>query len=118
MATLKESLEVRREEILRSLRGIQLESRCLKSDYPQDSAEKSATDYSKEFLFEYGSAQRRRLQMIESALRRLGKGTFGICSSCGEEINPKRLQVVPWAQFCMSCQERAEHDELSEVRIA
>jgi DnaK suppressor protein len=117
-ATLRATLEARREEILRSLRGIQLESRSLNRDCPQDSAEQSTTDYSREFLFEYSNAQRRRLQMVEAALRRIEDGAFGICLVCGEAINPKRLRAVPWTQLCVSCQERLERGELLQLRTA
>ncbi len=118
MAAWRSELEARREEIQRSLRGIQMESRSLTRDCPQDSAEQSATDYSKEFLIEYSNAQRRRLQVVEGALRRMEDGTFGLCAACEEEINPKRLQAVPWTQLCVSCQEKLERGELAELLTA
>jgi DnaK suppressor protein len=45
------------------------------------------------------------LRDLEAALRRLDAGNFGICQSCGEAIAPKRLAAVPWARFCIPCQE-------------
>jgi len=48
------------------------------------------------------------LRETRSALARLEKGTFGSCLNCEEEINPKRLSAVPWASFCIQCQEEAE----------
>ena len=42
-----------------------------------------------------------RLREVRSALRRIESGTFGICSGCEEDINPKRLAAIPWAPFCM-----------------
>ncbi len=38
--------------------------------------------------------------------------TFGQCISCGEEINPKRLEAVPWTRFCIECQEKMEKGQL------
>ncbi len=118
LATLRASLKIRREEILRSLRGFQHESRSLNPDCPQDPAEQCAAAYSKEFLFEYSNAQRQRLRAVEAALGRIEDGTFGQCAACEEEINPRRLQAVPWAQLCVSCQEKLERGELAEVRVA
>ena len=53
----------------------------------------------------------RCLRQIEEALRRLDKGEYGICANCEEEIGPKRLRAVPWAQFCLKCQEIADQSE-------
>lgn len=46
------------------------------------------------------------LRDIQQALRRLDRGTFGICQECNQPISPKRLDAVPWATFCVPCQER------------
>jgi DnaK suppressor protein len=56
----------------------------------------------------------RRLRQIEGALRRLGKGEYGICATCEEEIGPKRLRALPWAQFCLKCQEIADRSECAD----
>jgi DnaK suppressor protein len=49
-----------------------------------------------------------RLHEVQSALRRIAAGTFGICVECGESINPKRLVAVPWASSCIVCQKAAD----------
>lgn len=49
-----------------------------------------------------------RLREVRTALRRVYAGTFGICAGCEENINPKRLAAVPWALFCIVCQEAAD----------
>jgi DnaK suppressor protein len=54
------------------------------------------------------SRTRQKLASIQSALDRLARGEFGICEKCEEEIPLKRLQAVPWASYCVPCQERME----------
>ena len=49
-----------------------------------------------------------RLREVRRALVRIHAGTFGVCESCEEDINPKRLAAVPWASFCIVCQEAIE----------
>jgi DnaK suppressor protein len=49
-----------------------------------------------------------RLREVRAALGRMDEGTFGICVSCDESINLKRLAAVPWASFCIACQELAD----------
>ena len=50
------------------------------------------------------------LRNVRLALRRLEDGSFGTCLHCEEEISPKRLAAVPWAAFCIQCQEQADHN--------
>jgi len=48
---------------------------------------------------------------VETAIGLLETGEYGICQECGEPINPKRLEAIPWTTLCVRCQE--DHDELS-----
>jgi RNA polymerase-binding transcription factor len=52
-----------------------------------------------------------RLRDVRDALRRIHAGTFGICAGCDEHINPRRLAAVPWASFCIVCQEAADRGQ-------
>ena len=47
-----------------------------------------------------------KLRLVEEALNRLASGEYGICLECEEQIAPKRLCAVPWALYCVECQER------------
>ncbi len=47
----------------------------------------------------------RMLKDIERSLRQLAEGTYGLCEGCGEEISSNRLQALPWARYCLTCQE-------------
>jgi RNA polymerase-binding protein DksA len=50
----------------------------------------------------------RKLQDIDSALRSIEKGQYGICERCGKPIEPGRLEVKPDATLCVSCQQEVE----------
>jgi DnaK suppressor protein len=64
------------------------------------------------------------LRSVRLALRRLDDGSFGNCLHCEEEISPKRLNAVPWAAFCIQCQEQADRhredgeDEMLEEMLS
>jgi DnaK suppressor protein len=45
------------------------------------------------------------LKEIDRALERVARGEYGVCESCGEDISPARLKAIPWARYCVSCQE-------------
>ncbi|MFN8489202.1 MAG: TraR/DksA C4-type zinc finger protein [Caldilineaceae bacterium] len=49
-----------------------------------------------------------RLQDIQTALRSIEKGSYGICARCGKPIEPGRLEVKPDATLCVSCQQEIE----------
>ena len=55
------------------------------------------------------------LRQVEAALERLRVGTFGICEGCGYCIPVKRMEAVPWALYCIRCQEEADEAERDEV---
>ena len=46
-----------------------------------------------------------RLYEIDHALKAIDDGGYGTCERCGQPINPERLEVNPWATFCITCQE-------------
>lgn len=46
-----------------------------------------------------------QLRLVEEALDRLNSGDYGTCLSCEEPIAPKRLRALPWARYCVKCQE-------------
>jgi DnaK suppressor protein len=56
-----------------------------------------------------------QLRDVRAALRRIREGSFGACQECDEDIHSKRLAAVPWATFCIRCQEAADRD-LEEMR--
>lgn len=54
------------------------------------------------------------LRMVRAALRRIEDGSFGTCMHCEEDISPKRLNAVPWAPYCIQCQELADRNREAE----
>lgn len=101
-------LEIDREEALRSLNRLEEETRSVDTGYPQDVADLCATSLSKESLFQRSSQRRSLLRLIEAALARIKQGQYGICACCGDEINSRRLEALPWTQYCLRCQQASE----------
>jgi DnaK suppressor protein len=111
----KKRLETRQQELRRMVSRTQQDGRSADEDTAQDIADKAASSYNKEFLFHQSNADRQLLQMVENALARIREGSFGECISCGKEINPKRLEAVPWTRHCIECQEKLEKGMLEEA---
>ncbi|PYX19814.1 MAG: RNA polymerase-binding protein DksA [Acidobacteria bacterium] len=107
-------LERQRDEILRSLARSNKEGRALEEDYPQDLGDRSITNLSRELLFQQSTHRRQLLRKIEVALERIREGTFGECTSCGEQISVRRLEAMPFAAYCRDCQESLERERVTE----
>lgn len=63
------------------------------------------------------------IAQIDLALIKMSVGDYGVCESCGDDIAPKRLQVIPWARLCVECARDFEKrhtrlPETSEVAIS
>ncbi|HQR34689.1 MAG TPA: TraR/DksA family transcriptional regulator [Blastocatellia bacterium] len=80
----------------------------------QDPADKASNSYTKELLFSQSTNDRLILTQIEEALQRIEDEEYGVCTNCGNEILPKRLEALPWVRYCISCQELAEKGLLDE----
>jgi DnaK suppressor protein len=83
-------------------------------DVSQDPADKASNSYTKELLFSQSTNERNTLKLIEEALERIQDGSFGECLNCGEDIQPKRLEAIPWAPYCIKCQELQEQGLLGD----
>jgi DnaK suppressor protein len=77
-------------------------------DGAQDIADKAANSYTKEFLFSLSNSERDVLGLVDEALTRLNGKSFGVCATCDGEMDRKRLEAVPWAKHCLTCQEKQE----------
>jgi DnaK suppressor protein len=104
----KKKLVTRREELLKSIARTEEEGRTADDDPTVDLADKAANSYTKEFLFGQTNTDRSMLALIDEALRRIKDNKFGTCVQCEEELHLKRLEAVPWARHCVTCQEKHE----------
>lgn len=77
-------------------------------DPTEDIVDRANNSYNRELMFSISDSERQLLLQIEDALNRINVGTYGRCTNCGNTIHPLRLDAVPWARFCIDCQELAE----------
>ncbi len=110
----KKRLETRQQELRRLVSRNVQDGRAADEQAAQDIADKAANSYTKEFLFHQSHNDRQLLQRVEEALGRIREGTYGECINCGNELNAKRLEAVPWTRYCIACQEKVEQGLLEE----
>jgi DnaK suppressor protein len=72
---------------------------------PSDYGDMSEQSHEEWLFLNRNAANAEQLRQIKEALQRIKDGTYGICADCEKPISPKRLQAVPWAKYCVQCQE-------------
>ena len=75
---------------------------------PYDSADFAEKSHEEWIFLQKSSFDTELLREIEEAQGRLKDGSYGTCLDCGLPVSQKRLQAIPWARYCVSCQERRQ----------
>lgn len=117
---LKRVLIAKKQELFKEVKNeiskyIKGETRQL-VDTALDDGDWSIVDLSEDISFRHLSSHRETLLKIDEALRKLDEGTYGSCEDCGEEISEARLKILPFAIYCIDCQEKREKLEEMERR--
>ena len=89
------------EQLIRYRDGIRVERSADELEEIQQASERALAVCNLDRHFSH-------LRNVRAALRRTQEGSFGICQKCDDDIAPKRLAAVPWAQFCIRCQEAVD----------
>ena len=104
----KKRLLERKEQLFDIVSKTEQDGREADEQPAQDLADKASNSYTKELLFKKSNDDRFILHLIQEALERMEHGSYGVCVACGGEMQPKRLDAVPWARHCIECQEKQE----------
>lgn len=75
-----------------------------------DTEDNATSDLAEATLFETGSMQSNTIALVENALQRIKDGTYGKCLECDRDIEPARLEAVPWAEYCLRDQEKHDRE--------
>ena len=112
-----EAVDVRRRLSTEYHRLTQLLSRnrteveAIRTENTEDEGDLARISHNKDVLCNLQEADLTRMRLIENAIEALDRGQYGECARCGAEINGKRLLAMPWAAFCIGCQEETEAEE-------
>ena len=107
----KEKLLGERELLINKLKGNDLSVDDSETPDPVDLA---VRNYSKNVMLAVSENESRQLALIDEALLRVEDEEYGLCQNCENSINQKRLAAIPWARYCLSCQELVEQGLLGD----
>jgi DnaK suppressor protein len=85
-----------------------------RQEHPHDEGDLSQQSHEEWIFLNRNMLDMKLLREVQDGLRRIDLGTYGTCQGCEEPISVKRLDAVPWAKFCVSCQERIASGALLE----
>ena len=111
LKAVKERLLAERELLIDKLKDNDLSVDDSETPDPVDLA---VRNYSKNVMLAVSENESRQLTLIDEALLRIEDEEYGNCQNCEKPINPKRLAAIPWARYCLDCQQLLEQGLLEE----
>jgi DnaK suppressor protein len=111
LKVIKDRLIAERELLVNKLQDNDLSVDDSETPDPVDLA---VRNYSKNVMLAVSENESRQLTLIDEALLRIKDDEYGQCQNCEKPINPKRLAAIPWARYCLDCQQLLEQGLLEE----
>lgn len=107
----KRILVAERERLLNNSKESIKNDLNISSDDLPDEADLAASEINQSLTFELRNRERMMISKINTALQKIQTGTFGLCQTCEEPIEKRRLDARPFSTLCVACQEQEEHKE-------
>ena len=122
-AAYRKMLEKKADEVRRSMSAQKAAQVVARLDVPSDEGDLSQQHHEEWIFLNRNTIDMKLLREISDALLRVDHGSYGTCMECEEPISTKRLDAVPWARFCVTCQEAiadriAQGEEVDEYQEA
>lgn len=90
----------------------------IQSDDLADEADLASSTINQQVSFSIRDREMTKLRRIDAALARIEEGVYGYCIESGEEIEQKRLETQPWAEYCLEVAEEKEREASQRYRRA
>jgi DnaK suppressor protein len=123
LSAYRQLLERKAEEVRGSMSAQKAAQVVARLDVPSDEGDLSQQHHEEWIFLNRNTIDMKLLREISDALRRMDHGSYGVCPECEQPISTKRLDAVPWARYCVTCQERisermAQGEEVDEYQEA
>lgn len=108
MEHIKQELLKKRQELESRLQAITRDVRHEDNPLSGDWEEQAVQRENEEVIDALGNETRRELEQVKQALMRVESGDYPYCADCGNEIQPARLELLPYTSLCVACAEKQE----------
>jgi DnaK suppressor protein len=99
-----------RDQLLRQMNGLAKESAQEMAGYSLHMADSGTDNFDRDFALSLLSSDQDAIYEIEEALKRIEKGTYGVCELTNKPIPRARLEAIPWTRFTVTAQAQLEKD--------
>jgi DnaK suppressor protein len=99
-----------RDQLLRQMNGLAKESAQEMAGYSLHMADSGTDNFDRDFALSLLSSDQDAIYEIEEALKRIEKGTYGVCELTNKPIPRARLEAIPWTRFTVQAQAQLEKD--------
>jgi RNA polymerase-binding transcription factor len=104
--TYRRILEKKADEVRQGMSAQKAAQVILREEHPHDEGDLSQQSHEEWIFLNRNTLDMKLLREVQDALQRIRQETYGVCCECEKPISSKRLDAVPWAKFCVACQER------------
>ncbi len=111
----RKRLLAKQEELNQRVRAVRSSETHETGETAADLGDRALKTTSREMLYRLSTEEQTILKRIEKALQRIENGTYGTCLHCGGAIQVGRLNAVPWARYCIDCQELLDRGEITAL---
>jgi RNA polymerase-binding transcription factor DksA len=105
-----------RERLLQQMNGLAKESAEEMEGYSLHMADSGTDNFDRDFALSLLSADQDAIYEIDEAIKRIQKGTYGICELTHKPIPKARLEAIPWTRFTVEAQAQLEREGLLRQR--
>src|ERR1051326_3120141 len=99
-----------RDQLVRQMNGLAKESAQEMAGYSLHMADSGTDNFDRDFALSLLSSDQDAIYEIEEALKRIEKGTYGVCELTNKPIPRARLEAIPWTRFTVTAQAQLEQD--------
>jgi DnaK suppressor protein len=110
-----EQFKRRLEVMLEALKQPSVRSEEISIENSPDALDQVQSAAEREMAIGRLESEFRRRRSIMAALERIQEGTYGVCTQCEAEMGIKRLNAVPWTEYCLECQIIADREESAQA---
>lgn len=110
---IRPRLALEYEKIIKSINRNRVAAEEITIENTEDESDLATISHDRELLYNLHESDFARLRFIQEAIKAIDYGQYGECIRCGDDIDEKRLEAVPWAHLCIKCQKQAEMERAS-----
>ena len=108
---LEDRLKDRRRHLLKEVNLRLSKFNRSRECWVTDTAEIASNIMEDNAVMSIAQGEAREISQIDSTLKKIEEGKYGVCDCCGRDINKHRLMAIPFVSLCLKCKEAEERDE-------